>query len=135
MKKQVVTEELKKMIEEMLENILCGAYHNVQSVTRTVIDKVVQQVMLEFHFNDIIGKTLYAQILTFHDIEIASKKISKKLLMLGSHRAPIETFLRRRTNAMIDTQSKKPDLTAKSEVSYHQLHEKTDLGDNIEQFN
>lgn len=50
------------MVEESLEDILRTSFHNAQSGFRSVVYKVVEQVMLGLLHQDIIRETLDAFI-------------------------------------------------------------------------
>lgn len=99
--KQLVTEELKKLVEETPDNILCTFYHNAQGGLRSVSYNAVEQVLLDLLRKDIICEILAETIAKTFGAKAAVNRLLNELLTSYSFGVPIATFSRRKTDSII----------------------------------
>lgn len=85
------------IVEEVLDDVLCKKFHNVQSGVRSVLYIVVDQVILDLLCKDVIEETLDLDIAKlFYTDEAAEGLTSKMLLTSNSFVAPSEIIDRRK---------------------------------------
>lgn len=103
--KQLVTDELAMLVEGSLDDIPCTSYCNAQSGIRSVVYRVLEQVMLDLLRKDVIEETMDAHIAKVLNTYAAADEISEKLLTSSSFIAPITTFVPYKTNLFIVDQN------------------------------
>lgn len=96
--KKLVLQELTKLVEEALENILRLSYHIAQSDIWSAVYNVVEQVKLDLLCKRVIDKTLNGQTAKLFRTKTAADRISKNLLPSSLFMEPIATFLRCKTD-------------------------------------
>lgn len=84
------------MVEKSLEDSLKTSFHNSQSVIRSVVYKVVKQLVWDLLRKDVIGEAIHPHIANVSDTDAASEGLSKMLLTSSSVMPPIATFVRRK---------------------------------------
>lgn len=76
--KTLVTNQLSPVIEESLDDILKTSFHNAQSSIRSIVYKVVEQVVLYLLRKDGFEGTLQAQSVKLVDTVAAAEGFSKR---------------------------------------------------------
>lgn len=91
--RQLVTNDLTRLIEEAMDNMLRTWYHNDQNEIRSIVYNVTERVKLDLLRNDVTGEVLHAHTTKFTEIDAAEGRLSKKPLTSGSFTGPISTFV------------------------------------------
>lgn len=78
--KEMVTEGLSTIIEDLMDHILRTLLHNAQSSIPTVVYNVVEKVVLDLMYKEVVEKTLDTHKVKLLDTGETAEGLSKRLL-------------------------------------------------------
>lgn len=100
----MVTTKMATMVQKSLDDILRTSFHNTQSGMRSVFYNVVEKFMLDPLRKDVFGQMLDAHIAKSLDTDTAAEGFSRRFLASNLFMAPIATFLKCKTETVVDKQ-------------------------------
>lgn len=107
------------MVEKALDEVLRKTFHNGQSGVGSVVYNVVEQIMLDLLFKDVIGECFDAHIAKAVDMDEAAEGFWSRLLSSSSLMAPIATFIRQKTDMGYRGEEMQYYCSAKGAVQYY----------------
>lgn len=96
--------KLLSIIEESLENIVHLSLHNAQSCIWSVVNKFIEQVMLNLLHKTVIRRTLYAHAEKFFNNCAPTDRLSEGLFTLDTFKVPIAIFVWCKEYSVIEQQ-------------------------------
>lgn len=63
--REMVTNELSTMLEESLDDILKTSFHNAQDTLQSIVNSVIEQMILKLQLKDLLGKMLDSHVAKF----------------------------------------------------------------------
>lgn len=106
--------ELLSMAEDSIDDIHKTSFHNAQSSIQSVVDNVVQYIVLDLLREYVIREMSDGHVSNFIDIYAVATGFSKRLLAFSSFMAPIATFVRVKWIQILKKSSTVPSICQRS---------------------
>lgn len=102
---------------ESLEDTLQSSFNDTQTSLRSLLNNIVEKVVLDRLRNEVIGKMLDAHIVKMFYTHATAERLSKSLLSSSSFRASTATFVTRKRDAAMEDKKYTSTFASKELIS------------------